>query len=129
MTIADALADTSMFIAIEQGRPLRLAPPSSVAVSCVTIAELLLGVLTAGTPEQRRLRVATLRDAQRAEPLLVDGAVAEAWARLTDETREQKRSRDSNDSWIAATAIAHGIPVVTQDAGFARVPGLEVIRV
>ena len=35
-----------------------------------------------------------------------------------------------NDSWIAATAIARGWPVVTQDAGFPEsIDGLTVIRV
>lgn len=35
-----------------------------------------------------------------------------------------------NDSWIAATAIAHGMAVVTQDRGFPEtVPDLTVIRV
>jgi len=34
-----------------------------------------------------------------------------------------------NDSWIAATAIAHKLPVVAQDADYDRVPGLKVIRV
>ena len=34
-----------------------------------------------------------------------------------------------NDSWIAATAIAHGLPVVTQDDDYADVPGLDVIRI
>jgi len=35
-----------------------------------------------------------------------------------------------NDSWIAATAIALGLPVVTKDDDYAvEVPGLEVIRV
>jgi predicted nucleic acid-binding protein len=33
-----------------------------------------------------------------------------------------------NDSWIAATALAHSIPVVTQDADYDDVPGLEIIR-
>jgi len=33
------------------------------------------------------------------------------------------------DSWIAATALALGVPVVTQDDGYAGVPGLPVIRV
>ena len=32
------------------------------------------------------------------------------------------------DSWIAATAMAQGIPVVTQDADYVDVPGLAVIR-
>lgn len=34
-----------------------------------------------------------------------------------------------NDAWIAATAIALGVPLVTQDVGFERVPGLEVVEV
>lgn len=34
-----------------------------------------------------------------------------------------------NDSWIAATAMAHDIPVVTQDDGFVDLNGLSVIRV
>jgi predicted nucleic acid-binding protein len=34
-----------------------------------------------------------------------------------------------NDSWIAATAIANGMPVASQDGDYDGVPGLEVIRV
>ncbi len=37
---------------------------------------------------------------------------------------------DINDSWIAATAIAAGWPVVTQDDGYPEeIPELAVIRV
>jgi predicted nucleic acid-binding protein len=34
-----------------------------------------------------------------------------------------------NDSWIAATAISLGLPVVTQYDDYVDLPGLEVIRV
>jgi predicted nucleic acid-binding protein len=34
-----------------------------------------------------------------------------------------------NDSWIAATAIAHGIAVVTQDTDYDAMPGVEVIKI
>jgi predicted nucleic acid-binding protein len=34
-----------------------------------------------------------------------------------------------SDSWIAATAIALRIPVVSQDADYDGVPGLQVIRI
>jgi predicted nucleic acid-binding protein len=34
-----------------------------------------------------------------------------------------------NDSWIAATAMSLGVSVITQDADYVAVPGLEVTRV
>jgi predicted nucleic acid-binding protein len=34
-----------------------------------------------------------------------------------------------NDSWIAATAMSLGIPVVTQDDDYVELGGLEVLRV
>ena len=34
-----------------------------------------------------------------------------------------------NDSWIAATALALNVPVVTQDDDYVTVPGLDVVRV
>ena len=34
-----------------------------------------------------------------------------------------------NDSWIAATAFANRIPVVSQDHDYDDVPGLDVICV
>jgi predicted nucleic acid-binding protein len=34
-----------------------------------------------------------------------------------------------NDSWIAATAMTLGVPVVTQDDDYVEVGGLSVIRV
>lgn len=34
-----------------------------------------------------------------------------------------------NGSWIAATAIAHGVPIVTQDSDYDVMPDVEVIRI
>jgi hypothetical protein len=42
--------------------------------------------------------------------------------------REVKRSLTGNDPLIAATAVAHGVPLVTQDRDYVDVPGLQVIR-
>ena len=33
-----------------------------------------------------------------------------------------------NDSWIAATAIANRLPVVTRDDDYLGVPGLSLMR-
>jgi predicted nucleic acid-binding protein len=124
-----ALADTSLFIAHEQQRPIRAEPPQAIAVSVITVAELHLGVLAAPDDQTRSLRMDTLRQVEELEPLSIDREVAAAWALLRVELRNAGRRMPLNNSWIAATALAHGLPVVTQDDDYDDVPGLAVIQV
>jgi predicted nucleic acid-binding protein len=125
--VARALADTSWFIDGHQRRG-PATPPSEMAVSMVTVAELRLGVLAATDPTARAQRLSTLLQAEALSPIPIDRSVAEAWARLMLSLRSIGRRMPLNDSWIAATAIALGLPVVTQDADYDGVPGLAVIR-
>ena len=125
-----AIADTSLFIARESGRPLgEYADDTEIAVSVVTVAELEMGVLAAGEPRVRAARLRTLRDVEQISALPVDRAVASAFATLVVEMRAAGRGRlGVQDAWIAATAIAHDADLLTQDADFDAVPGLRVIK-
>lgn len=58
----------------------------------------------------------------------MDGVVCDAWALLVSRLRAAGRKVPINDSWIAATAIAHQVPIVTQDADYDAMPDVEVIR-
>lgn len=122
------LADTSLFIALERARPLAGSPPERITVSVVTIAELRLGVLAAVDSATRARRLETLTRADALEPVPIDRSVAAAWAALRIALRDARRRMPLNDSWIAATAIAHELPVVTQDADYDDIPGLTTIR-
>lgn len=123
------LADTSVFIANESGRPLNAAAlPDELAVSIVTIGELRAGVLAARDTATRATRLNTLTKAMHLEPIPIDDAVAEQWALLRVMLRDNSLRMPVNDSWIAATAMAVEVPVVTQDADFPELPGLTVIR-
>ena len=126
MTVA--LADTSVFIARESGRPLGELP-DEVGVSVITIGELRAGVLTATDVVTRDRRLATLTVALSLDPVPIDESVAAAWARLRVLLRDEGRRMPLNDSWIAATAIALGVSVATQDDDYDGVPGLDVVRV
>lgn len=124
------LADTTVFIARESGRPLHAdAIPSEVAVSVMTIGELRAGVLAAVDVETRDRRLGTLTEALALQPVPVDDRVSESWARLRLLLRDSNQRMPVNDSWIAATAMSLGVPVVTQDDDYVDVAGLEVIRV
>jgi predicted nucleic acid-binding protein len=118
-----ALADTSVFIALEQQRPLSGSPPEAVAVSVITVGELRLGVLAASDGPTRARRLETLSRAEGLEPLPIDTAVAHAWAALRLALRDGGKRMPLNDSWIAASAIANRIPVVSQDDDYDEVPG------
>jgi predicted nucleic acid-binding protein len=128
--VSDGLADTTVFIAHESGRPLRAdALPNRLAISVVTIGELWAGVLAAVDVETRDRRLSTLTAALALEPVAVDQGVAEAWARLRITLRDLGLRMPVNDSWIAATAVSLGVPVVTQDDDYVEVPGLAVVHV
>jgi predicted nucleic acid-binding protein len=123
-----ALADTSIFVALESGGELDDLP-EEVFVSVITLAELHAGVLAASTSGERARRLATYTDVSEIDALPIDRSVADAWAGLRIRLREAGRRMPINDSWIAATAIAHALPVATQDDDYDGVPGLGVIRI
>jgi len=131
---SSGLLDTSVFIARESGRPLQELP-ARVAVSVVTIGELQLGVLASSDAAAKARRADTLALARGADPIPISEAVMVAWARLVSDCRDAgiQRAVKLTDALIAATAVEHGLPVVTQDddyeqMGRAHAP-LQVIAV
>ena len=133
LRVERGLLDTSVFIASETGRALDVASlPDEGAISPITVAELHVGVLAAKDVDTRARRLATLEAIADVETLPIDGAVAASWALLRIHLAESDRRLNVNDLWIAATALAHSLPVVTQDDDFEPiqgVSGLDVIRV
>jgi predicted nucleic acid-binding protein len=127
------LLDTSVLIAIENGRSLRVeAMPETTAISVVTKAELRVGIFAAEDIEARDRRLMTFELAGRLLALPVDEAVSRAWAQMRAYLAASGQSVGVNDMWIAATAAAHEIPVITQDGDFDAlngVAGLAVIPV
>lgn len=63
------------------------------------------------------------------DPVPVDTDVAAACARLRVLLRERGQRMPVNDSWIAATAMARGVVLVTQDDDYVGLPGLTVVHV
>jgi predicted nucleic acid-binding protein len=80
-------------------------------------------------------RAETLAFARSADPIPITEAVMDTWARLVADCRTAgiQRTIRLTDALIAATAVQHGIPVLTQDDHYDRIArahaALRVVRV
>lgn len=120
------LLDTSVVIAIETGRPVDYgAMPLQQFVCSISLGELHLGIHTAPDAESRSARMATLESMAGIQALPVNAAAAAQWGRLRYRLKEAGRRINVNDLWIAAVALAHGMPVITQDQDFTILSDLD----
>jgi predicted nucleic acid-binding protein len=92
----------------------------SWVISVVSVAELEAGILLATRRALRAQRLARLTAVLAEAPVLpVDRHVGTWYARLREKVAERK---PHNDLWIAATALAHGLTLITADARQAALP-------
>jgi len=84
---------------------------------------LQLGVLNAGDDDIRARRAETLALARAADPIQIGEAIMVSWARLVADCRRAgvHRTVKLMDALIAATAVEHGLPVVTQDGDYEKI--------
>jgi predicted nucleic acid-binding protein len=97
-------------------------------ISVITVSELLHGIhrATGAIRVRRQAWVEALLAGAEAVPITIPVARvhAEVWASLA----EQGTLIGQHDLWIGATALTHGLGVVTRnERDFARVPGLRVV--
>lgn len=109
------LIDTSVAIALGSIAVDRL--PLELAVSAVTLAELASGPAMASNPSVRAERQEQLQRVEATfEVLPFDSACARAYGRVCAEVAasgRKPRGARSVDLMIAATALAHQIPLYT----------------
>jgi tRNA(fMet)-specific endonuclease VapC len=120
-----------VLVAIERGASpaaAKLPRDEPVFLSAITASELLHGVHRARTAAQRARRERYVESVLAAVPVLpADLAVARAHARIWAELAARGEVIGGHDLWIAATALAHDLTVLTANRrDFARVEGLEL---
>jgi tRNA(fMet)-specific endonuclease VapC len=128
-TPREGLLDTSVVLllsAIEDPASL----PELPLASAVTLAELSVGPLVARTDTERAARQAVLQQFEADfDPLPFDDRAARAFGRVAASLRTagRKSRARSFDAMIAATALAHVLPLYTANPDdFMGIDGLEV---
>jgi predicted nucleic acid-binding protein len=124
--------DTSTVIALRDITDPAALPAESL-ITAVTLAELSAGPLVARDERERAARQAHLQEAEADfDPLPFDRASARAFGQVAASLRAsgRKTAARTYDALIAATAMAHQLPVYTcNPADFDKIDGLQVVPV
>ncbi len=87
-----------------------------IAVDPIILGEILFGILLLPKGKRRARLEQWFRDGvERIDCLAWDAATGLRWARLLADLRTSGRSMPIKDSLIAATALTHGLAVVTRN--------------
>jgi tRNA(fMet)-specific endonuclease VapC len=128
------LIDASVVVAMErQGFVLAdlavAVPREPIALSVLTVGELLVGVERADTEARRERRSVFLETVVGALPLVdVDLSAARAFGRIQAAMLAAGTPVGAIDLLLAAQAISRGDGVMTENRrDFERVPGLRVV--
>ena len=104
-------------------RLLRL-PMAEVGISVITEAELLFGL--ARRPDATKLKIVVEEFLLRVEILPWDSEAGQQYARIRAALEDGGKPMGNLDLMIASQALASGLRLVSNDAVFRRVKGLEI---
>ena len=127
MAIRNILLDTNAYAAFKRGAPdaveiIRHVP--LIGISSIVLGELL-GGFAAGTRETaNRQELEQFLDSDRVRLLFVDDGTAELYATVYQSLKRKGHPIPTNDMWIAATALQHGLAVFSYDSHFQAVDGV-----
>jgi tRNA(fMet)-specific endonuclease VapC len=100
--------------------PLQAA--SEVFVTPIVLGELLYGFRGGGMGADNRRALRELLESSRVSILSLDEETAETYAIIRDYLRKQGTPVPANDLWIAASAVQHGLRLLTLDEHFGKMP-------
>ncbi|MCB8998373.1 MAG: type II toxin-antitoxin system VapC family toxin [Actinobacteria bacterium] len=125
------MLDTSVVVALSQVAAEQL--PDEPLIGAVTLAELSLGPLVASDPAEAARRQLVLQQVEADfEPLPFDASCARAFGLVAASLRASNRKVRPRalDALIAATALAHGLPLFTANPrDVVGIDGLDVREV
>ena len=123
------LLDTSAYVAMKIGHPgvaSLVRQASEIHVNTIVLGELYAG-FRGGNREARN--IAQLHDflsSPRVEVADLDQETAVRYGVIRNTLKRNGTPIPTNDIWIAATAMQHGLEVVTLDRHFLKVPQILV---
>jgi tRNA(fMet)-specific endonuclease VapC len=119
------LLDTSAYAAFMRGHPHTVAAirqADEITLSATVLGEMLAGFMSGGQRKKNEAELARFLESPRVSLIDVDEQTAERYAVIFTTLRAAGTPIPTNDLWIAASAMQHGLRLLTLDAHFQQVP-------
>ena len=97
---------------------------AEICLPTIVCGELMFGAAISGNSAKHQEKVAEF--IRRSRILIVDLSVAQEYVKVRKHLQLKGRPIPENDIWIAATAHAHGLKLITRDQHFAYIDFLNV---
>lgn len=123
------LLDTSAYSAFMRRSPdvVRLLESAdSLYLNPIVLAEARAGFLLGTRREKNERGLREFLQSTRVAVLPIDSETADRWAIIAVSLRKAGTPIASNDIWIAASAMQHGLPILTSDMDFQKIPQVIV---
>jgi len=95
-----------------------------IGVDIAVIAELYAGFSLGGKEAKNRRELETFLNAPRVDVLTHDVETAEYYAMIVKKLKAKGKPIPTNDIWIAANALKHGMALYSFDRHFDEIDGL-----
>ncbi|MCH7920818.1 MAG: type II toxin-antitoxin system VapC family toxin [Planctomycetes bacterium] len=95
-----------------------------IAISSITIGELLSGFKGASREEKNRDELNTFLDSPRVVIHPIDEETAEFYASILTNLKSAGTPIPTNDIWIASVAFQYGYKLFSNDSHFRFIPGI-----
>ena len=125
------LVDTNFYVAFKRKQPSAvdlLRQVEYIGISSVVLGELLAGFRCGSREAENRRELDQFLDSPRVEILNIDEETADFYAEVFRALKDKGRPIPSNDLWIAATTLRHGLALATFDEHFQYIDGLLLTR-
>lgn len=125
------LIDTNAYAAFKRDDAAAvktLQIPEYIGINIVVLGELFSGFKGGSKELQNRRELEQFLDSPRVEVVLLDEETAEFYAKIYWDLKKKGKPVPTNDMWVAASAMRHGLSLFTYDEHFSNIDGLILYR-
>jgi predicted nucleic acid-binding protein len=119
------LIDTSAYSAFLRGHSeikLSLQQAEEISLNPVVLGELIAGFTMGKSEKKNRGILREFMDSPRVRLLVMDEETSERYAAILHYLRKEGIVIPTNDLWIAASAMQHGLRILTTDKHYLNIP-------